>query len=123
MLFAVETDKAIQEVEALDSGVLHIPSDSPLGEEAPVGALLGYILTPGEAVPAGSGAAVPEPAAVEAAAPADTLVMSAEAVATITQVGTPAISPRAKRVAAELGVDWVVLAGSGSTGRIVERDI
>jgi pyruvate dehydrogenase E2 component (dihydrolipoamide acetyltransferase) len=36
LLFAVETDKAIQEVEALDSGVLHIPSDSPLGEEAPV---------------------------------------------------------------------------------------
>ena len=37
--------------------------------------------------------------------------------------GTPAISPRAKRIAAELGVNWMVLAGSGSTGRIVERDV
>jgi pyruvate dehydrogenase E2 component (dihydrolipoamide acetyltransferase) len=35
----------------------------------------------------------------------------------------PAISPRARRVAAELGIDWGALAGSGRTGRIVERDI
>ncbi|MFZ4656480.1 MAG: 2-oxo acid dehydrogenase subunit E2, partial [Caldilineaceae bacterium] len=34
-----------------------------------------------------------------------------------------AISPRARRVASELGVDWTGLTGSGSTGRIVERDI
>src|SRR6478735_5839694 len=123
LLFAVETDKAIQEVEALDSGVLHIPGDSPLGEEAPVGALLGYILAPGETAPAGSGAAAPEPVAVQAAAPAISIVTAAEAVAASAQGGTPAISPRAKRVAVELGVDWVVLAGSGSTGRIVERDV
>src|SRR6478752_10536304 len=74
LLFAVETDKAIQEVEALDSGVLHIPSDSPLGEEAPVGALLGYILAPGEAAPAGNGSAAPELVSVKAAAPAVTIV-------------------------------------------------
>ncbi len=35
----------------------------------------------------------------------------------------PTISPRARRVAAELGVDWSQLTGSGRTGRIVERDI
>ncbi|MGH2551252.1 MAG: biotin/lipoyl-containing protein, partial [Thermomicrobiales bacterium] len=29
LLFAVETDKAVQEVEALDTGVLHIPTESP----------------------------------------------------------------------------------------------
>jgi pyruvate/2-oxoglutarate dehydrogenase complex dihydrolipoamide acyltransferase (E2) component len=33
------------------------------------------------------------------------------------------ISPRAKRVADELGVDWLVLSGSASNGMIVERDI
>jgi len=37
--------------------------------------------------------------------------------------GKPAISPRAARVAAELGVDWTILTGSGRTGRIVERDV
>jgi pyruvate dehydrogenase E2 component (dihydrolipoamide acetyltransferase) len=35
----------------------------------------------------------------------------------------PAISPRARRVAAELNVDWMRLQGSGRTGRIVERDV
>lgn len=35
----------------------------------------------------------------------------------------PAISPRARRVATELGVDWSRVRGSGRTGRIRERDI
>ena len=39
------------------------------------------------------------------------------------QRNEPAISPRARRAARELGVDWVTLAGSGSSGRIVERDV
>lgn len=121
LLFAVETDKAIQEIEALDSGVLHIPGDSPLGEDAPVGALLGYILAPGEAPPAGSGAATPVSIVTEAIAQQES---AHELVAVAaSSSGTPAISPRAKRIAAELGVNWVVLAGSGSTGRIVERDV
>ena len=34
-----------------------------------------------------------------------------------------AISPRARRVAAELGVQWAELRGSGRTGRIVEQDV
>src|SRR5439155_4376882 len=33
------------------------------------------------------------------------------------------ISPRARRVAGELGVDWNGLEGSGRTGRIRERDV
>ena len=37
--------------------------------------------------------------------------------------GGPTVSPRARRVAAELRVDWTVLTGSGRTGRIVERDV
>ena len=49
-LFVVEADKANQEVEALESGVLHIPSDSPRpGTEVPVGTLLAYLLQPDEA--------------------------------------------------------------------------
>jgi pyruvate dehydrogenase E2 component (dihydrolipoamide acetyltransferase) len=119
LLFAVETDKAVQEIEALDSGVLHIPADSPLGADTPVGSLLGYILQPGEAVPAGE---------VSASAPSEIVATAeetepVEAVATIVSSDAPAISPRARRVARELGIDWVVIAGSGSSGRITEKDI
>ena len=35
----------------------------------------------------------------------------------------PASSPRARRIASELGVDWTTLAGSGRNGRIRERDV
>jgi pyruvate dehydrogenase E2 component (dihydrolipoamide acetyltransferase) len=49
LLFTVEGDKATQEVEALDSGILRIPPDSPPpGKEVPVGTLVGYLLAPGE---------------------------------------------------------------------------
>ena len=48
-IFAVESDKAIVEVESLDSGVLFIPDATPIGVEVPVGQALGFILAPGEA--------------------------------------------------------------------------
>src|SRR5262249_52146973 len=35
----------------------------------------------------------------------------------------PTSSPRARRVARELGLDWTTLQGSGRTGRIRERDV
>jgi pyruvate dehydrogenase E2 component (dihydrolipoamide acetyltransferase) len=35
----------------------------------------------------------------------------------------PAISPRAKRLAVLLGIDWTRLRGSGITGRIREKDV
>ncbi len=50
-LFSIEGEKAVQEVEALESGVLRIPPDSPqAGVEVPVGTVLAYIVAPGEAV-------------------------------------------------------------------------
>jgi len=56
-LFTVEGDKATQEIEALDSGILRILPDAPRpGQEAPVGTLLAYLLAPGEELP-GAGAA------------------------------------------------------------------
>jgi pyruvate dehydrogenase E2 component (dihydrolipoamide acetyltransferase) len=36
---------------------------------------------------------------------------------------SPVASPRARRLAAELGIDWKALRGSGRTGRIRERDV
>ena len=124
VLFAVEGDKAVEEIESLDKGVLHIPPDAPQpGDSVPVGQLLAYILEDGEEPPAPAAAgASPGSAATEADRP------SARSVPTVNGRGSidrtrPAISPRARKVASELGVDWTVLQGSGRTGRIVERDV
>ena len=116
ILFTVESDKAVNEVESFDEGVLRIPPDSPPpGTTVPVGTLLAYILAPGEALPVGrtaSTAAATTAAAVAAPAPA-----------VANRSGGPAISPRARRLALQLGVDWSQLRGSGQSGRIAERDI
>src|SRR5512134_3271216 len=52
LLYVLESDKASQEVESLDSGVLHIPADAPKpGDKVTVGQLLGYLLAEGESIP------------------------------------------------------------------------
>src|SRR5437868_3895426 len=54
-LFSLENEKAVQEVEAIDSGVLQIPMDGPKpGQVVKVGQVIGYLL--GEDESPGSGA-------------------------------------------------------------------
>jgi len=51
-IYALESDKVTMEVEALDSGFLHIPANAPTpGSSVVVGQLLGYLLAEGEAPP------------------------------------------------------------------------
>ena len=107
VLFAVEGDKAVEEIESLDGGILHVPPDAPQpGDTVPVGQLLAYILEDGEEPPTG---------------PSDRASTVADR--SSTDHARPAISPRARKTALELGVDWTGLRGSGRTGRIVERDV
>src|ERR1700690_3318954 len=48
-LLVIESEKAAQEVEALESGRLHIPPGAPpVGAEVAVGTLLAYLLAEGE---------------------------------------------------------------------------
>ena len=129
-LFLVESDKATTEVESLDAGILRIPGNAlRVGEELPVGTVLAYLVQDGETVPAaqsavgsrqsavgsgqGVGAALEPPSPQQSARPADGTQHSA----------SPAASPRAMRIAGELGVDWTKLTGTGGGGRIVERDV
>ena len=84
----------------------------------PVQGLLGYIGQPGEQVGDASPAAPAEaPAATPAAVPAP----AAEA--------APArdkkirISPLARKIARQMGVDYTALTGTGPNGRIIKRDI
>ena len=134
-LFLVESDKSTTEVEALDSGMLHIPDQSlHLGEELPVGTLLAYLLEDGERLPVtdntaespSSPSAVPElvvpdgRAAEEASAPTEGGDADRDR---SRRRRHPVASPRAKRLAAEQGVDWTTLTGSSRSGRIVARDV
>lgn len=124
-IFAVESDKAITEVESLDSGVLYIPEGTPIGVEVPVGQALGFILAPGEQPPVyvfGGGA--PEPNDFGSPVDVDLPAHSATPPALKNEhLGVLPVSPRARRVAAELGVDLALVVGTGAGGRIRERDV
>ena len=130
MIFSVEGDKAVQEVEALESGVLRLLPGGPAPaseEEIPVGTLLAYICQPGETPPfEGSSAPV---APQTAAAPADDKSPEVTSIAAQgqsmlkTNGDKMAISPRARRVARELALDWSGIKGTGITGRIREKDV
>ncbi|MBT6149266.1 MAG: 2-oxo acid dehydrogenase subunit E2 [Gemmatimonadetes bacterium] len=118
-LFTVESDKALSEIESFDGGILHIPDNAPApGDIIPIGAVLGYLLAEGEPGPA----AVPPPPAVDAAWEAEPSVPAPESTSRV-QGDRPAISPRARRLAKELSVEWEQISGTGSTGRITEGDI
>jgi pyruvate dehydrogenase E2 component (dihydrolipoamide acetyltransferase) len=126
MLFTIEGDKATQEIEALDDGVFRLPANPPKpGDVLPVGALLAYIAKPGEVVgSAGSGEMGGKGAGEKAnAVDGGAVTPSPHLPTSPKSTSSPTISPRARRVAKELGVDWSQIAGSGRTGRIVERDV
>jgi len=122
ILFTVESDKALQEIEAFDGGILRIPPDSPPpGSTVKVGGLLAYLVQPGEKAPFETGAS--QPMTQAALAPKMTKPELRPPLEKPNGKSMPSISPRARRVASELGVDWTAIKGSGRTGRIVERDV
>jgi pyruvate dehydrogenase E2 component (dihydrolipoamide acetyltransferase) len=121
-LFEVETEKAVQEVEAEATGVLiAILVESG---EVPVGTTVGVIGQPGEqvdiAAPAPPGEApaaplVPEP---PAAPPAQHAAVEAPEPG-----GRIKASPLARRIARERGIELSSLTGTGPDGRIVVDDV
>ena len=124
-LFTLESDKAAQEVEAIDSGLLHIAPDGPKpGDVIKVGHVLGYLLAEGETAPTAS-LILP----TDSGRPTD-LVLEPEpkskSVGLLESVGaqtqSPA-SPRARRAAKEHRVDLATLSPTGKGGRIRECDV
>src|SRR5436309_15648453 len=52
LLFTIESDKATAEVESFEGGILRLSPDGPRsGSTLPVGAVLGYLVQPGELAP------------------------------------------------------------------------
>lgn len=141
-IFSLEGDKATQDVESLGSGILRIPPDGPNnGDRIAVGALIGYLVAPGEPAPfeiesARTAAVAHAPVSRESevpSGPGKVLPRDGNAASKAWQSAARMeprppgvklrITPRARRVARELGVDADSLDGSGNNGRIVERDI
>ncbi len=102
-LFAVETDKAVLDVEAPVGGVVH-PLPGLSSEPMPIGTVIGYILAPGEEPPAApAGESAPAPAAPTSGAessPSGTAQRQPE------EQQRKLSSPAARRRAQELGIDW-----------------
>ena len=127
-LFSLEGDKATQDVESLETGILRIAPDGPKdGEKVAVGTLIGYLVAAGEPAPFESGSTLTT-GVLGMARPPDGEAASRQRPAPARaephpRAMKPRISPRARRVARELGVDALRLEGSGNNGRIVERDI
>jgi pyruvate dehydrogenase E2 component (dihydrolipoamide acetyltransferase) len=122
LLMLVESDKAINEVEALESGVLHFPPDAPrVGDAVPIGTVLAYLTDAGEALPPTAAQDLAQ-GAVGATAVAEEAAESRTTAVRERRRG-PVASPRARRVARELGISWETVSGSGISGRILERDV
>ncbi len=102
----IETDKATMEMEAFDEGTI-VEILVQEGTKAPVGAVLAVLAEEDEDV---SVSATPTPAA------AATPVVAVDG-------SRLRVSPLARKIAAEKGIDLGTIQGSGPSGRIVKVDI
>jgi|YelNatPaOPRAMG01_1025707.scaffolds.fasta_scaffold08160_4 pyruvate dehydrogenase E2 component (dihydrolipoamide acetyltransferase) len=129
-LFEVETEKVLQEVEAPASGIFAFPLFEE-GATVDCGATVAIIAEPGEDLAQlraryGSGASAGGSPAVPAApAPAtgDRPPGPEAASAALPSGGRRAISPVARKLATELGVNLDTVAGTGPGGRVTREDV
>lgn len=129
-LFSVEGDKAVQEIEALDSGILRILPDGPQpGEKVPVGTILGYLVPkkeldefefPGDETEAQP---VSEQEKPKESQPRLSKTSPSESITGNQRDKRVYISPYAKKLAEDKGVEWRSLQGSGRGGRIMAKDV
>jgi len=165
-LFELEGEKATQEIEAVDEGVLRIPLTGPKpGSVHKVGAIIGYLVGANDSIPALANPL--QQVNIEVINDADSIVASPSVRQLARKVGVqlsqvkatgprgrilqedvhqaksilsdnaqePVIShvskmssqqvasPRARRLANNLGINWKLLIGSGAGGRVRECDV
>ncbi|MDC0338560.1 pyruvate dehydrogenase complex dihydrolipoamide acetyltransferase [Flavobacteriales bacterium] len=145
LLAEIETDKATMEFEAFQEGVLlHIGVE--IGKAAPIDSILAILGKKGEDIKAilkAEAEAVPEAkeeplkeTATPSPKPAEkkepTVKVPVQAAASVpakyppasaTSDGKVKISPLARRLAQERGINFSFIQGTGEGGRIVKRDI
>ena len=134
----VESDKADMDVESFYEGYLGVII-TPAGESAPVGSAIAYVAETKEEIAeakqkAASGSTPPpqseEPPAKLVAAPTAAAVASIPDVVVSTlrksepiSSGRQIVSPRAKRMAKDNGVDLAKITGTGPNGRVTAEDV
>jgi pyruvate dehydrogenase E2 component (dihydrolipoamide acetyltransferase) len=121
-LFVITTDKAAIEVEAPADGIL-AGVTAKADDIIPVTEVIGYILAPGEALPAKAApqnvAAAAAPSLAEIATIMEPVAVAAEAA----EPGKLRFTPIARHLAKELGVDLKQITGRGPRGRIHKADV
>ncbi len=116
----IETEKITNTVEALADGIL-LKIVAKEGDELPIGALMGLIGNAGETVSIPSGAAPAETSPKEGAPSQNAKIMG---MAEKTDAGNKIlITPVARKMAQENGIDYTQLIGTGPGGRITKEDI
>jgi len=105
-LVEIETDKAVVEIEAPGDGVLAGVTAQP-GAVVPVGRTIAWLVQPGESVPIDQSPIAQSPINPQSA------ILNPQY----------KISPKARRLAQERGVDLATIKGSGPGGEILASDI
>nr|MBI3612099.1 2-oxo acid dehydrogenase subunit E2 [Nitrospirota bacterium] len=119
----VETDKAAIDVEVFASGVIEKLLVQP-GENVPVGTVLAIIREEGRPASEPVAAPLPSPATGEAPLPASSHARVAPpSPPPAVEPGRMKISPSAKQLAVQLGVDPASVTGTGQGGAITREDI
>jgi pyruvate dehydrogenase E2 component (dihydrolipoamide acetyltransferase) len=120
MLLEIETDKAVVEIEAQGDGILGGVTAKE-GDVVPVGQTIAWLLKPGEQPPAN--VAATQTGRKMDSAPAAAAAAAAPAAPEPVSAAGARISPKARRLAREHGVDIATLRGSGPGGEILAEDI
>ena len=140
----VESDKADMDVETFYEGYLGVII-TPEGESAPVGSAIAYVAETKEEIEeakqkaagnsAKNGAApaqkaeetpaklVSAPTAASVASIPDVIVSTPRKAQPAVASGRQIVSPRAKRIAKDNGVDLTKIAGTGPNGRVTAADV
>ena len=105
-LFELEGEKATQEIEAVDEGVLQIPLTGPKpGSVHKVGAIIGYLVGVNDSIPALANPS--QQTNIEVVNEADSIVAS----------------PSVRQLARKVGVQLSQVKGTGPRGRILQEDV
>jgi pyruvate dehydrogenase E2 component (dihydrolipoamide acetyltransferase) len=131
-LFTLEGEKSSQDIESTDSGLLLIPKDSPqAGATVKVGQVIGHLVGQNEVVESNvtpvNGTSGEKEIQQDGSPKVELPVGFASPPTPKADIpettAVPVSSPRARRRAAELGVEVIRLQGSGNNGRIIESDV
>jgi pyruvate dehydrogenase E2 component (dihydrolipoamide acetyltransferase) len=121
----IETDKANVEIEAFETGIFR-KTLAEEGDVIPVGGIIAIVAGADDDISAytsGGAAAASAPSPATTAATAVAAPVAPPTTVAQPANGRPRISPVARRIADERGIDVGALQGTGPDGRIIRRDV